>query len=189
MLPASPSLPIFPLSIIFYLTFGGRGAKDRCSRPTACPSFVSDLYDLIGNQKEVLSCHLQSILAEPSRTLMLPSTANAAGSCPLWMLTPGFCSFWKLLLEIPAGIRVWNMVVCYHWAKSGRKAPLWVFKLTQGIWEQPISSLMFGLPWRPHDLLCCNLVSEILLVEHLYMDLFSDQLENSYNMVTEPRNN
>lgn len=72
-------------------------------------SLVSDFDYLIGKQKEVLSCHLQSVLAKCSRLPMLLSTGTAAGSCSLWVLTPGepaFAPSEKILLRIPAGISV-----------------------------------------------------------------------------------
>lgn len=39
----------------------------------------------------------------------------------------GFCSFWELSAEIPAGIRLWNTTVWYCSAERGRKAPFQVW--------------------------------------------------------------
>lgn len=94
-LPACPSLPIFPFCITRWLISGGRGAMDGGSRATAgtFSSLVSDFDYLIGKQKEVLSYHLQSVLANRSRLSTLLRTGTAAGSRSLWELTHGELAF------------------------------------------------------------------------------------------------
>lgn len=91
---SQPSTPCMSLPHHLLIS-GGRGAKDSGSRPTigTFSSLVSDFDYLIGKQKEVLSCHLQSVLAKCSRLPMLLSTGTAAGSCSLWVLTPGEPAF------------------------------------------------------------------------------------------------
>lgn len=196
VLPANPSLPVLPFCMTPCLTSGGRETKEGGSSRTAgtFSSLVSDFDYLIGKQKELLSCHIQRVLAKWSRLPKLLSAVTAAGSCLLWMLTPGEPALslsercqWGFLLALGS-----ETGLCAITQESMGEKALFeyeVFKPKAEGWEQPISNLIFALAQAPHETPCCSWVSEMLLVEQVYMALSSDQLENDCNTIVKTRNN
>lgn len=86
----------------------------------------------------------------------------------------GFCPFWELSPEIPAGIRLWNAAVWYHWAEGGRKAPFQV-------WGAHAQSRGVGVAPKEADLHSCTETTRdpscSQVSEQGYAILPSDQLE------------